>query len=227
MESLIFKHFLCSSTSTAMAKDTLFRAYDLNRKNPHQIASPPTKISEHRLRREEWAAPTRRSTAKSRRATKETRWKTKKAAKKKVPKRAIDILRCELGETQCLQCTFRSLALELRPNGKANAATGGAFDDDPSCGTKCYRQFRKGNLSRDLVDIKGPSVLGYGAFTKPSAKIVKGQWIGEYIGELRPFEAEASPFRFEIPGVGVVDSERAGNWTRFINSHCRPNVKPW
>lgn len=30
-----------------------------------------------------------------------------------------------------------------------------------------------------------------------------------------------------IPEVCAVDAERAGNWTRFINSHCQPNVKLW
>ena len=59
--------------------------------------------------------------------------------------------------------------------------------------------------------------------------IRKGAWVGEYLGELRPLTADInSTYRFEIPGAGcAIDAQSSGNWTRFINSHCRPNVKPW
>ena len=86
----------------------------------------------------------------------------------------------------------------------------------------------------DLVDIKGPlpDGRGYGTYSKPGVHITKGQWLEEYIGELKPLssvEEGSSSGRYciWIPGTCIVDSEEAGNWTRFINSHCRPNVKSW
>ena len=72
--------------------------------------------------------------------------------------------------------------------------------------------------------------MGYGAYTKPGVHIKKDQYLDEYIGDLLPCgscDETNSRYQFEIPGICVVDAEKAGNWTRFINSHCRPNVKPW
>lgn len=36
-----------------------------------------------------------------------------------------------------------------------------------------------------------------------------------------------SLYRFEIPGVCAIDAEPCGNWTRFVNSSCVPNVSAW
>jgi SET domain-containing protein len=87
-----------------------------------------------------------------------------------------------------------------------------------------------------MIELRGPLPgRGYGAFVKHGARIVKGQWVGEYIGELRPLSAVAagiaagvqSMYRFDFSNDGetvVVDSERRGNWTRFVNSSCVPNL---
>ena len=94
----------------------------------------------------------------------------------------------------------------------------------------CYRAFRKQHFIADQIDIKGPGPYGYGAFTKSGVRVKKGQYLDEYIGDLQPIGKEErlnSLYRVEIPKTCVVDAEKAGNWTRFINSHCRPNVKPW
>lgn len=92
-------------------------------------------------------------------------------------------------------------------------------------GTECYRQYSKDNFPADLVDIKGPGPLGYSAYTKPGVNIKKHQIVGEYIGELRPQELGInSMYQFIVPGKCALDSKDAGNWTRFINSHCRPNL---
>ena len=76
--------------------------------------------------------------------------------------------------------------------------------------------------------------MGYGAFTAPNVRIRKGQWLDEYIGELLPLPnpnttstASTSLYRLWIPGTAIIDAERAGNWTRFVNSSCRPNVRVW
>ena len=99
----------------------------------------------------------------------------------------------------------------------------------PQCSASCYRDFQKQFIDNQ-VDIRGPGPLGYGAFTKPGVNLSKGQYLGEYVGDLRPVgseEALQSLYVFEIPGVCVVNAERSGNWTRFVNSSCRPNVTPW
>lgn len=92
-------------------------------------------------------------------------------------------------------------------------------------GMQCYREFAKANFPVDIVDLKGPGRLGYSAYTKPGVKIKKDQFVGEYVGELRPQELELeSMYQFIVPGKCALDSKDAGNWTRFINSHCRPNL---
>lgn len=80
--------------------------------------------------------------------------------------------------------------------------------------------------------------MGYSAFVRPGVTIRKGQWVGEYVGELRPMKrvnkeldtGKQSMYRFDFPvdrGPVVVDSEWRGNWTRFINSSCECNLNVW
>lgn len=109
-----------------------------------------------------------------------------------------------------------------------NVHTGGSFSKDPSCGgITCLRAFRKQHFSRPCADIRGPSgVSGYGAFAKPGQSIPKGAYLGEYIGELCPLGTRnESLYRFDVPSVCTIDAQAAGNWCRFINSSCRPNVR--
>lgn len=90
-------------------------------------------------------------------------------------------------------------------------------------------------LPSSAIDIRGPGELGYGAWTAPNVTIKKGQWLEEYLGDLRPLptnldaaaRSSDSLYRIWIPETAIIDAEKAGNWTRFINSSCRPNVKPW
>lgn len=98
------------------------------------------------------------------------------------------------------------------------------------CTVRCYSQFRKEQFLPNAIDIRGPGELGFGAYTKPHVTIKKGQWLEEYLGDLRPIssaDTSSSLYRIWIPDTCIIDAEKAGNWTRFINSSCRPNVKPW
>lgn len=96
----------------------------------------------------------------------------------------------------------------------------------PQCGAKCYREFKK-QFVANKIDIRGPGPLGYMAYTKPRVHFTKGQYLDEYIGDLRPIgsdTAHKSLYVFEVPHRCLIDAGEAGNWTRFINSSCRPNV---
>jgi SET domain-containing protein len=84
----------------------------------------------------------------------------------------------------------------------------------------------KAPLAKPRVDIIGPGDLGYGVFTAAKTHIEKDQYIAEYVGEVRPLNVD-SFYGFEVPNKCTIDAEKAGNWTRFINSSCKPNVKPW
>ncbi len=69
---------------------------------------------------------------------------------------------------------------------------------------------------------------------RPGHTLAAGAWIGVYLGELLPSmapEAETSDYAFTLPAANkgarevVVDVQTHGNWTRFVNSCCRPNVE--
>ena len=80
--------------------------------------------------------------------------------------------------------------------------------------------------------MRGPGPLGYAAYTKLGITTKKGQWVGEYIGKLRPLDSgdddnsnNNDQSMFVIPNKCMLDARKAGNWTRFINSNCRPNLQ--
>ncbi|KAK4225430.1 hypothetical protein QBC38DRAFT_331452, partial [Podospora fimiseda] len=103
---------------------------------------------------------------------------------------------------------------------------------------------KNGNLSSDSNPV-------YGIFVKQGQTIKKNEWIGEYVGRLIPPgfpPSERSHYVYDLPpsdrkyydqnerlepatrpellrGVEI-DSEQVGNWTRFMNHHCKPNVTP-
>jgi hypothetical protein len=193
-----------------------FEAYNLQRKNQHAVPSPPIKTPYYGFDKSEWAAsirkkgPAGRTRSRPNIAVKKSRV-SKRAPAKKLPQRTFDVLRASPFD-ECLEC--------------------GETGDDPSCGIKCYHKFRKQYVS-SMIDIKGPGPHGYGAYTKPGVSFKKGQYLDEYIGDVRPVDHKnpsKSLYVFQIAD-GVykcdIDSEKSGNWTRFVNSHCRPNVHAW
>jgi hypothetical protein len=106
----------------------------------------------------------------------------------------------------------------------------------------CYETFRdRMQTFESSLEIRKTGNMGYGIFLSPTAApIPDGTFIGEYIGLLRPLEASASRYMFPYgrqtyPGdefkEGVeyrplcyCDSAEVGNWTRFVNHRCEPNV---
>ncbi len=94
----------------------------------------------------------------------------------------------------------------------------------------CYRKFRKTTLTGErLVELRDVGALGHGAFTKPGVTIKKDQYLDEYFGDLWPLDSDravGSRYVFFFPGKCILDAAEAGNWTRYVNSHCRPNLSP-
>ncbi|RMY96008.1 hypothetical protein D0862_08629 [Hortaea werneckii] len=181
-----------------MAKETPFKAYNLERRGRlHSLPTPPAKITRHRMDRQVWARAISEAPSTGNAAVKGGRGRKRKSRK--------------VGKVK-------------PPKSAADV-----------CGPKCYTAFRTTNfLPSSSIEIRGPGEMGYGAFTAPGVRISKGQWLDEYIGELLPLPSPDTPstgppslYRLWIPGTAIIDAERAGNWTRFINSSCRPNVKVW
>ncbi|KAK4464681.1 hypothetical protein QBC42DRAFT_156692, partial [Cladorrhinum samala] len=66
-------------------------------------------------------------------------------------------------------------------------------------------------------------------------RILRHEWLGEYIGELldpsHPGSLDGSySFNLDRGDFGLlppleIDSVRRGNWTRFVNHRCDPNVE--
>ena len=192
-----------------------FKAYDLRRKNQHVVPTSAVQTQQYQLDEREWAASLQsRPSDSTRSKTKANNKKgriSKRAPAKKAPKRAFDVLRASDFD-ECLQC--------------------GQTGDDTTCSAKCHQKFRKQYVA-DQIDIKGPSQHGYGAFTKPGVTISKGAYLDEYVGDVRPVldhQPYESLYCFYVPDGShrcYIDAEKIGNWTRFINSHCKPNLRPF
>ncbi|KAK3348989.1 hypothetical protein B0T25DRAFT_459552 [Lasiosphaeria hispida] len=78
--------------------------------------------------------------------------------------------------------------------------------------------------------------MGVGVFVRPGKVIEKGQMIGAYMGEVLKKSDEViarSIYVFDLEGTNrgsksmevIVDGQTHGGWTRFCNSHCKPNVE--
>jgi hypothetical protein len=113
------------------------------------------------------------------------------------------------------------------------------------CSFECYRKFRVEKLAPAEAKLHirrcAPGIhdTGLGVFVNPnSAGLEEGEWLGEYIGEILPADARVetmSAYTFNMDGITyrgskehvpdlIIDSARMGNWTRFVNSSCTPNV---
>ncbi|KAK3997987.1 hypothetical protein QBC44DRAFT_227196, partial [Cladorrhinum sp. PSN332] len=126
--------------------------------------------------------------------------------------------------------------------------------DDPKCTYSCYKKMRgKFNIASKKLEIRKTNSVGdgnhqekdcppvYGIFVKDGQRIRKDEWLGEYIGRLIPSDLphmEWSDYVYTLDGGDFsdqpldvprlqpleIDSLQLGNWTRFMNHHCKPNV---
>lgn len=86
-----------------------------------------------------------------------------------------------------------------------------------------HKKRREAEARITLRDTGGP--MGVGVFA--TRRIGPGTFLGDYIGELLPkdFWYPGDLYAFDVPGVGRCSSREYGNWTRFVNHRCEPNVR--
>ncbi|KAK4464680.1 hypothetical protein QBC42DRAFT_344555 [Cladorrhinum samala] len=109
----------------------------------------------------------------------------------------------------------------------------------PRCNITCYKTFRRLRFrpGEDKIEIQAADpadpAMGDGVFVKPGQSIAAGEVLGEYIGELHPVDGERTYYSFVVESAGLpnsdclpftIDSRDRGNWTRFVNHRCDPNV---
>lgn len=61
-----------------------------------------------------------------------------------------------------------------------------------------------------------------------TSSIGKDTWLGEYLGELVPVPRYYDPndrYMTEVEETALIGTRQFGNWTRFVNHHCNPNVR--
>ncbi|KAI3400084.1 hypothetical protein diail_4622 [Diaporthe ilicicola] len=75
-----------------------------------------------------------------------------------------------------------------------------------------------------MFDIKDAGVMGKGVFANRA--IPSGITIGEYLGRLHPLNSlkGGDMYIFLLDGAAEVTCREYGNFTRFVNHHCNPNV---
>ncbi|KAK8131841.1 SET domain-containing protein [Apiospora kogelbergensis] len=105
--------------------------------------------------------------------------------------------------------------------------------DSGTCGAACYAQFLRENVRRfeHSVEVKATGdVMGLGLYLRPTVQnpIKKGQMLGEYLGELLPPDFDTTGmdtmYFFSMDQIAMIDARLKGNYTRFANHHCRPNI---
>lgn len=105
-----------------MAKDTSFKAYNLERRGRlHTLPTPPAKITRHRMDRHVWARAVSEASSTGDGGVKggrERKRKGRKAGKGKAPRSAADVVRCRSQEAMCLHC--------------------GRYSDDPDVSTAIF-----------------------------------------------------------------------------------------
>ncbi|KAK3367730.1 hypothetical protein B0H63DRAFT_565643 [Podospora didyma] len=134
--------------------------------------------------------------------------------------------------------TSRKILSILRP--PKSIIRNGIFDcincyQNPSIMTctfsSCYAPFRDAHFSHifdSYLEIRTTAGMGYGIFVQPNKTVPRGMLLGDYLGELIPSSlapTNISPYIYGLTIDTRIDAKKIGNWTRFMNSHCFPNVE--
>ncbi|EME78785.1 uncharacterized protein MYCFIDRAFT_178889 [Pseudocercospora fijiensis CIRAD86] len=164
-----------------------------------RLPSPPENILEHRFEKKAWYGH---------RITREK--KDRKGRRLRILPKSIEETLLNEFPDPCLQCKFDPLDCEKV--------------DDDDCGIKCVEEFRRRHFFKYKPQIQPSGSCGYGAFNTRSP-IPADTYLSEYLGNLIPSDdAPRSLYLLDIKGLFSIDAAKAGNWTRFINSSCEPNV---
>ncbi|KAK5654527.1 hypothetical protein OQA88_7156 [Cercophora sp. LCS_1] len=102
----------------------------------------------------------------------------------------------------------------------------------PHCSLDCWRRLYETNFSNVLdneIELRETPGMGVGVFVAPGVTIPAGTALGIYAGELVRSDDEekwTSRYLFSVADKKgfYVDAATFGNWTRFVNSHCNPNI---
>lgn len=94
----------------------------------------------------------------------------------------------------------------------------------------CVDEFRRqvSAYGENITEIRTVPGMGKGVFA--TATIPSGVWIGEYLGKLiapqlqDESRVQGNMYLFEFDDKVLCDASQFGNWTRFMNHHCNPNV---
>lgn len=105
-------------------------------------------------------------------------------------------------------------------------------EDAANCGLQeCIDDFQSGIAlnGSNQTEIRGLGDRRGGKGVFATAPIGKDTRLGEFLGELVPAAAAArgpdGRYSARLDETTVVEARQFGNWTRFVNHHCRPNVR--
>lgn len=147
-----------------------------------------------------------------------------------VPKRRFVGCECDScgkGSNCCSELMMTRFAYSADGQLQRNTSTIIECGEACSCGLECInRQSQRQTVSICLFK---PSNRGWGV--RSMRAIECGTFVGNYYGEIIS-EEEAdkrgnSAYQFELSSLGqkyIIDSKNFGNFTRFINHSCKPNL---
>lgn len=109
--------------------------------------------------------------------------------------------------------------------------------DAKGCAAACYNRYVQRFIPMEQrIELRDVAGKGTGAFLAQGGnyRIAVGTKVGIYFGRLIPHKLNKvwGPSNYTLPASGVqtrgaliIDSAQEGNWTRFINSSCEPNLE--
>jgi len=141
-------------------------------------------------------------------------------------------------QTKLPTTAIRRISPRAKADKKRNCLECGAlYDTSETCDQRCFVEFHNTTLqpAKNLLELRDAGAMGYGVFVKKGCKVPANIFLGAYLGELLPMndpQVEASSYIFQLfslqgkkaPKDVAIDAAARGNWTRFLNSHCIPNL---
>ncbi|POS79635.1 set-domain histone methyltransferase-5 [Diaporthe helianthi] len=94
-------------------------------------------------------------------------------------------------------------------------------------GQQCRAAFQilADDCRNNRIELRATPSMGLGVFA--TTDIPSNRVLGEYLGDLRPPTEDPNHidhYQFTLSGIAFISATEAGNWTRFVNHNCNPNV---